>query len=69
MQAEGRKFVTFCWVPVHVGVAGNDEADRTPSVTSASQDEYIEVEYRDWCPLIRAKFLKTWSNESRTKKW
>ena len=68
IQAEDRRSVKFCWVPGHVGVAGNEEADRAAGAAAARPEEYIGVEYKDWYPLKRKKILEDWTDDWRTKK-
>ena len=44
-------------------MAGNEEADIAAVAAAAKPEEYIEVEYKDWYPFIRAKVLEDWTDE------
>ena len=55
LQVEDRKVVKFCWIPSHMGVKGNEEADRAAVSAAARAEELIGVDYQDWYPLIKKK--------------
>jgi len=66
--------VQFCWVPAHVGIYGNDEADRLAGEAALS-DGAIDrtlVPHKDYYPLIRSKIYdiwqRDWSNTPQTNK-
>ena len=58
--------VTLCWVPSHVGVAGNEIADKAAQeaasrCTTAAQP----LPYSDFYPYIKKKIVDSWQNEWR----
>ena len=64
------KHVRLCWVPSHVGIGGNEEADGAAEAAARRREEYIPVHYRDWYPHIRQVIIDKWNNqwqESRQK--
>ena len=38
------KIVNFCWIPSHIGIYGNDEADTCKAAKSALDFEIVEFE-------------------------
>ena len=64
-----QKFITVCWVPSHVGVAGNYRADSlaTQAATSNEPLHNIPLPYRDYFPTIRSHLTDLWqANWTRT---
>ena len=57
--------VTICWVPAHVGIPQNVQADE--GAKAAAQEGVptgnTAVHYRDYYPLIRSKVLDQWRQE------
>ena len=58
--------LTFCWVPAHVGVAGNEAADREAQavVQRTNHVTPVPLPYRDFYPyfasLLRDRWLSSW---------
>ena len=65
LHNETNKRVTFCWIPSHVGIEGNEKADRAAFEAAAGPEEYIAIEYKDWYPIIKQKIEEAWTNEWR----
>ena len=67
------KHVSFCWVPAHVGIKGNERADReAKKVCSKRNLDVLEVPYCDIkSPIrkyIRSKWQERWSSLADNKK-
>ena len=64
---ERSKNVTFCWCPGHVGVPGNERADRVAVAAASSNGEPANdvVPYRDWYPIIKQRMKEKWTEEWR----
>ena len=58
---DSNKNVSLCWVPSHVGIRGNEEADRAAVAAARKREEYIPVHYRDWYPHIRQVIMEKWN--------
>ena len=57
--------VKFCWVPGHVDIHGNDEADRLAREAAQSNGiiERPMVPHTDYYPSIRMKLYEQWQAE------
>lgn len=55
------KTVNFCWVPAHVGICGNEAADREAKQAVSSDIVYYKkVPHCDMKPVIRNYIKKSW---------
>jgi len=57
------KFIEFCWLPGHVGIAGNELADAKAKQASRRSEEYILLPYTDWYPIINSKINAEWQRQ------
>ena len=60
-----RADVVFCWLPSHIGISGNEEADKATKALSLEVLSF-KVPYNDFKPLInnflRNVWQQSWSN-------
>ena len=56
------KRVQFCWVPSHIDIDGNEQADRHAKEAAKSQGEsaYVSYPYRDFYPVIKKAIFNKW---------
>lgn len=59
--AEGSK-VTFCWIPAHVGIVGNEAADSLAKKGRAYPPPNIPIPYQDVLHHIKQQLWSTWEN-------
>ena len=57
------KTLELCWIPSHVGILGNEEADLNAKHTSLQAAQRI-LQYTDWYPLLKEKL-----NEKLMRGW
>ena len=56
------KTCCFCWCSPHVGVLGNENADRRASAAALDVSN-AEVQFRDWYPIIQFRVKHKWNDE------
>ena len=55
------KEISFCWVPAHVGISGNERADAlAKSATTMIVPRHFKLPYRDMFPVIKQKVQSQW---------
>ena len=72
LHSRKRINVRFCWVPAHVGIAGNEKADRAAKQAVSIQNiSNINIPYRDFKePIhnsVREKWQSLWNDQVNNK--
>ena len=65
---EKNKEIQMCWIPSHIGIRGNEEADQRAVAGAKRPEQYIWVYYRDWFPEIDRVIIEDWNREWESKK-
>ena len=56
------KNINFCWVPSHVGIPGNELADREAKSVINENIKFPSIPYEDVRPIIRSSIRKKWQD-------
>jgi len=54
------KNIIFCWLPSHVGIPGNEEADRAAKSSLNLNEAKFKLPYTDFKPLINTFINSKW---------
>ena len=69
---ETGKNIELCWVPAHVGIRGNEEADRAAKAAIAMTKANIKIPISDFLPTLKSfifnKWQTLWNEEPETNK-
>ena len=66
-----QKDIIFCWLPSHVGISGNEEADKVAKSSLNMQETKLKLPYTDFKPLInkyvKSKWQTSWNSTVNNK--
>ena len=72
LQTQRGKKIGFCWVPSHVGIAGNEYADAAAKEASNRAPDNIQIPPSDFTPAIKKaindKWQRTWETNNADNK-
>lgn len=64
LKALERKLaIEFCWVPSHMGIAGNEEADRAAATSADRSVDIFAIPAADYRAKLRRQIIKNWQEE------
>ena len=56
------KNIEFCWIPSHVGIKGNENADVAANEAANGMEAHSTIFYQDLYPTIDRQILNEWRN-------
>ena len=62
-----RADIVFCWLPSHIGISGNEKADKAAKDALSLEVLSIKVPYNDFKPLINYLLRNVCSNPGAIK--
>ena len=57
--------ITLCWIPAHVGVPGNEKADKAAKAAILSPPAKEGIPCKDYYPSLKKSILRRWQNTWR----
>jgi ribonuclease HI len=54
------KKIVFCWLPSHVGIGGNEEADKAAKLSLGLNESRMKIPYTDFRPSIHNYIISKW---------
>ena len=57
---DDHKDIILCWVPSHIGIEGNDKADRGAKQALELDIQNIKIPYTDLYGVVKCKFKQQW---------
>ena len=68
---EAGRNIELCWIPSHVGVKGNEDADRAAKAATTMTQSNIKIPINDYMPMIKSSLMNkwqiSWDNENINK--
>ena len=61
------KKIMLCWVPAHVGLTGNEAADRAAKEATGAERGNITLPVTDYYPTLKEKQYRKWQNRWNTE--
>ena len=69
---EDNKYIEICWIPAHVDIKGNEEADKAAKAAINMTRSKINIPVSDFLPTLKqsifAKWQTLWNEESENNK-